>query len=410
MMDDKTDDFFSEYLSETCRDFDESTLISPNRNGEKERGVIEKSEYEIKKESLVGFVESNSISINELLLASLTLTLNKFNFSDDVLIFNQNNVPFATKFENRDISIKEFLENIHEKYIKTLEFDEYCNADDLFLKPEFYYAVDDDLKSNAVYSNYLSIVEDDETVFLSLFYNDELYTKDFIDLFLSSLEKIVEEIVNADIDKTNVCDIALVGENENVVFSEVGMPLIHKRFERQAMEKGDETALVASDVTLTYRQLDEKANIIANALIKRGVKPKSNVLVMLSRNSNLIASILGILKAGCAFIPIDPEYPHERINYIYENSQADYIIANESGEKSLDIEELLKEGNSQNPDVNVSHDDLAYMIYTSGSTGNPKGVMISHENICNRFQILNPLMIVCFVLQPFLLTCLLMIY
>ena len=388
MMDDKTDDFFSEYLSETCRDFDESTLISPNRNGEKERGVIEKSEYEIKKESLVGFVESNSISINELLLASLTLTLNKFNFSDDVLIFNQNNVPFATKFENRDISIKEFLENIHEKYIKTLEFDEYCNADDLFLKPEFYYAVDDDLKSNAVYSNYLSIVEDDETVFLSLFYNDELYTKDFIDLFLSSLEKIVEEIVNADIDKTNVCDIALVGENENVVFSEVGMPLIHKRFERQAMEKGDETALVASDVTLTYRQLDEKANIIANALIKRGVKPKSNVLVMLSRNSNLIASILGILKAGCAFIPIDPEYPHERINYIYENSQADYIIANESGEKSLDIEELLKEGNSQNPDVNVSHDDLAYMIYTSGSTGNPKGVMISHENICN--QVSNP--------------------
>ena len=96
MMDDKTDDFFSEYLSETCRDYDESTLISPNRIGEKERGVIEKSEYEIKKESLVGFVESNSISINELLLASLTLTLNKFNFSDDVLIFNQNNVPFAT--------------------------------------------------------------------------------------------------------------------------------------------------------------------------------------------------------------------------------------------------------------------------------------------------------------------------
>ena len=387
-MDDKTNDYFSEYFSELCLDFDESTLISSNKNGEKENGIIEKSEHEIKKEKLVGFAKSHSISIKELLLASLTLTLNKFNFSDETLIFNQNNVPFAAKFENRQISIREFLENIHENYIKTLEFDGYFDKDNLPLKPEFYYTFGDDLKSNAEYSNYLSITEDDETVLLSLFYNDELYTKDFIDLFLSSLEKIVEEIVNANIDKTNICDIALGTENENVVFSEVEMPLIHKRFEKHVMDKGDEIALVASDVTLTYKQLDEKANVIANALIKRGVKPKSNVLVMLSRDSNLIASIFGILKAGCTFIPIDPEYPHERINYIYENSHADYIIANESGEKSLDIEELLKDGNSENPNVNVDSDDLAYMIYTSGSTGNPKGVMISHENICN--QVSNP--------------------
>ncbi|WP_292605317.1 hypothetical protein, partial [Methanobrevibacter sp. UBA188] len=125
--------------------------------------------------------------------------------------------------------IREFLENIHENYIKTLEFDEYCSNDDFLLKPEFYYSFGDDLKSDEDYSNYLSIVENDKTVLLSLFYNNELYTKEFIDLFLSSLEKIVEEIVNANIDKTNICDIAIVGENENVVFSEVELPLIHKR-------------------------------------------------------------------------------------------------------------------------------------------------------------------------------------
>ena len=345
-MNDKTNDFFSEYLSGLCLDFDESTLIAPNKNGEKEKCIIEKSEYEIKKDNLVGFAKSNSISINELILASLTLTLNKFNFSNETLIFNQNNVPFAAKFENRQISIREFLEKIHENYIKTLEFDEYFDKDDLPLNPEFYFTFDEDLKSDAEYSNYLSIVENDETVSLFLSYNDELYTKEFINLFISSLEKILEEIATSDIDKTNICDIAIVGENEDLIFTEVEMPLIHRRFEKQAVEKGDEIALVASDATLTYKQLDEKANVIANALIAKGVKPKSNVLVMLSRDSNLIASILGILKAGCAFIPIDPEYPQERINYIYENSQADYIIANESGEKSLDIEELLKDGNS----------------------------------------------------------------
>ena len=147
-------------------------------------------------------------------------------------------------------------------------------------------------------------------------------------------------------------------------------------------------ALVASDATLTYAELNEKSNKIANALIKKGVKPKSNILIMLGRDSRLIASILGVLKAGCAFVPIDPEYPQERIKYIYENSQADYIICNETSQLSLDVDELLEEGDCDNPNIRVIGDDLAYMIYTSGSTGNPKGVMISHENICN--QVSNP--------------------
>ena len=374
----------NEYLSKLWADFDDSTLISPNKNGEKQKGKIDKSEHEFEKENLVEFVKSNSISINDLFLAGLSLTLNKFNFSNETLIFNQNNVPFATKFENREISIKEFLQKIHENYNLTLGFDEFVNEENLLLKPEFYYTFDDNLKSDLQYSNYLSIVENNKTVSLFLFYNSELYTKDFIDLFLSSLEKIMNEIIDADLDKTNISDIALVCENEDIAFSEVEMPLIHKRFEKQANDKPDEIALVARDATLTYRELDQKANVIANSLIDKGVKPKSNVLIMLSRDSNLVASILGILKAGCAFIPIDPEYPQDRINYIYENSQADYIISNESRRNFIDIDELVSWGNAENPDIDVEADDLAYMIYTSGSTGNPKGVMISHINACNQ--------------------------
>ena len=210
-----------------------------------------------------------------------------------------------------------------------MKFDECYDGEDFPLKPEFYYAFDEDLKSDVEYSNYLRIVENDENVLLSLFYNNELYTKEFIDLFLSSLAKIINLMIDSDIDETDICDIALVNENE-ITFAEVELPLIHKRFERQAIEKGDEVALVACDATLTYNQLNEKANIIANSLIEKGIEPKSNILIKLSRNSNLIASILAILKAGCAFIPIDPDYPQERINHIYENSQADYIISEES--------------------------------------------------------------------------------
>ena len=252
----------NEYLSKLWTDFDESTLISPNKIGEKQNGLIDKSEYEFEKKNLVEFAKSNSISINDLFLAGLSLTINKFNFSNETLIFNQKNVPFATKFENREISIKEFLQKIQENYNRTLGFDEEVDEGDLLLKPEFYYSFNDDLKSDFEYSNYLSIVENDKTVSLSLFYNNELYTKDFIDLFLSSLEKIINEIIDADLDKTNISDIALVCENEDIAFSEVEMPLIHKRFEKQANEKPDEIALVASDATLTYRELNQKANVI----------------------------------------------------------------------------------------------------------------------------------------------------
>ena len=152
---------FNEYCSNLWLNFEESTLISQNINGDKEKGINEKSEYEIKKENLMEFTQSNSISINELLLAGLTLTLNKFNFSDETLIFNQNNVPFATKFEKRNISIRTFLEKIQENYNITHEFDEYYDSRDFPLKPEFYYTFNENLKSNVEYSNYLSITKND---------------------------------------------------------------------------------------------------------------------------------------------------------------------------------------------------------------------------------------------------------
>ena len=380
-----TKNSFNEYLSEVWGCFDESTFISPNKNGEKEKGGIDKVEHEIKKESLIEFANSNSISVNELLLAGLTLTLNKFNFSHDSLIFNENNVPFIAKLENRHISIKEFLEIIHKNHARSLQFDEDYDNSEFLLKPEFYYSFNQKC-SDFEFSNFLSMIENDEDFLFSLYYNNELYTEDFVDLFLSSLEKIINQIIDSDIINTNICDIGIENENVEVSFEEVELPFIHKRFERQVEQTPDNVALVASDATLTYDELNRKANRIANALIKKGVEPKSNILILLSRNSNLISAILGVLKAGCTFIPMDIEYPRGRIQYILENSNSDYIISSESIGQSLGVRDLLLEEDTSNPQVEISPDDLAYMIYTSGSTGNPKGVMISHKNITNLFS------------------------
>ena len=193
-----------------------------------------------------------------------------------------------------------------------------------------------------------------------------------------SIITIINQFLSSDISKLTLSDIFLVEESEKIEFNEVETPFIHKRFEEQVEENPDRIALISNGEKLTYEELNENANRVANALIKKGVEPKSNVLVMLPRTSDLISSILGILKTGSAFIPIDPEYPQDRIDYIYENSQADYIVSDEASETTLNIKDLLKYENTENPNVIMDSSDIAYMIYTSGSTGNPKGIMTSH--------------------------------
>ena len=232
----------------------------------------------------------------------------------------------------------------------------------------------------------MNITDTSEELELILQYNDQLYSEDYAQTFLKSIIRVLNQFIGGNIDETKICDISLADEREDAEFGPVETPFLHKRFEEQADINPSNVALVASDRTLTYAELNEDANRVANSLIGLGVKPRSNVLIMLGRDSNLISAILGVLKAGCAFVPIDPEYPQDRIDYIYENCHADYIITDNIGDATLDINDLLKCENVDNPDVIIDSSDIAYMIYTSGSTGKPKGIMISHMNITNLFS------------------------
>lgn len=166
--------------------------------------------------------------------------------------------------------------------------------------------------------------------------------------------------------------------------------------ERQAALHPDRTAVIANGETRTFRELNEDANRIANRLLDKGLRPDRMVGVMMPRRADVYPVRQGIMKAGGAFVPIDPEYPDERIAYILEDSGAEYVILPKeliSGRsalldrvsaKALSLEELLAEGgNTENPRTDVRPENLCYCIYTSGSTGKPKGVMIEHRNLVN---------------------------
>ena len=171
--------------------------------------------------------------------------------------------------------------------------------------------------------------------------------------------------------------------------AELSETLLHKLFERSAAENADKTALIAKDATLSYRALNEKANIVAHNLMDRGIKTSDSVALLLPRESCFFACLFGVNKAGAAFIPCDPQYPADRINHIIADSEASFIIttadklADYPADKAIDVADILSGDRTDNPDVEMSDRELSYMIYTSGSTGKPKGVMLHHRGICN---------------------------
>ncbi|RQR58189.1 amino acid adenylation domain-containing protein [Burkholderia sp. Bp9002] len=178
--------------------------------------------------------------------------------------------------------------------------------------------------------------------------------------------------------------------------SDSAPPLAHELFERAAARRPDAPALITPTDTLTYAALARRAGAIATRLRRLGAAPGTVVGMMLPRGVNAIASLLGILKAGAAYLPLDPHYPAARLGYMLRDAGARFVIgAAESGSTALDVDgivtlhiaDLLESGDESNdataPLRAPPSSSLAYVIYTSGSTGEPKGVGVTHAGIAN---------------------------
>jgi len=166
---------------------------------------------------------------------------------------------------------------------------------------------------------------------------------------------------------------------------------IHVLFEEQAERTPEKVALRFEEKTMTYRELNRRANRLAGMLRAKGVRANQIVGLMLNRSMDMIIGILGVLKAGGAYLPIDPEYPSERIEYLIRDSRIGLLLTQSvlKEKAGFDVELLeidrpeADTGISANPEHAAEPDNLAYVIYTSGSTGNPKGVMVTHRNLVN---------------------------
>ena len=172
-------------------------------------------------------------------------------------------------------------------------------------------------------------------------------------------------------------------------------PCLHQIFEDQVKQTPEATAVTFEGRTLSYTDLNRRANQLAHRLIRLGVGPEALVAICMERSLELPIALLAVLKAGGAYLPLDPAYPRERLAYILEETRAPVILTQGLVAENLSFEgvqvinldsdagELATE-NTENPRGEVTEENLCYVIYTSGSTGQPKGAMLHHRGVRNR--------------------------
>jgi amino acid adenylation domain-containing protein len=234
-------------------------------------------------------------------------------------------------------------------------------------------------------------------------YNTDLFDAATVRRMIGHFENLLRGAV-ADPDRA-ISALPLLGDEERRELvgarrrgaRDFAPPLcLHELFERRTAAAPDAVALVYGDDRLTYAELNRRANRVAHRLRRAGVGPDVIVALLLERGADLVVGLLGVLKAGGAYLPLDPDYPQERLQFMLADAGAPVVVTQSHlagrlpGVRAevlcLDgVRDGLDAGSDENPPVAVAPDNLAYVIYTSGSTGRPKGVLVSHANVTRLF-------------------------
>lgn len=256
----------------------------------------------------------------------------------------------------------------------------------------------DFVNKGAKFDILFEILEKDNTIMFNIEYCSKLFYEETIRRMGMHYINILTQIVNN--PDLKISDINIISDvereqilnsfnNTTTVYDDNKM--VHNLFEEQVERTPDSIALIFGDEKLTYRELDNKSSGLAALLKDRGINNNSIIGIMMNRSIEMIVAIMSVLKAGAAYLPIDPIYPKERIKYMLEDSEAKILLTNFSSTDKLEynveiinINDFQIDGSKPaNIQIHGKSTDLAYIIYTSGSTGNPKGVMIEHKALVN---------------------------
>ncbi|WP_113925697.1 non-ribosomal peptide synthetase [Cognataquiflexum aquatile] len=246
---------------------------------------------------------------------------------------------------------------------------------------------------------FFGFVENDDTIEATITFDTEMYCFETIQRMASHFFTLLESVQSN--PTLNLGLLNIIPKEEDLLlksFNDTESPLSDTKtildlFEQQVINNPNAVAVEFEGNELSYSQLDAKSNQLAHFLIKNGLKPESPVPICMDRSLEMIIGLFGILKSGGAYVPIDPAFPKDRIDYMIEDTKADFVICssetahNFSDKVNLvimdqEMEAVLRMPSGKLP-LSLLPKNLAYIIYTSGSTGKPKGAMVDHENLIN---------------------------
>jgi len=247
----------------------------------------------------------------------------------------------------------------------------------------------------------ISAEETSEGLRLLWSYNTDIYNQDTIERMAGHYQALLEQIVKHPDKPISEYELLTSEERQQLLVdwnaTATDCPrdqCILQLFETQVAHSPDAVAVVYQDQSLSYADLNARANRLAHYLIEQGVGPDTLVALCLERSLDLIVTVLGILKAGGAYVPLDPGYPKDRLAFMLEDTQAPVLITQSSLQATLpphgatvlcldNAVDPLATFAEANPALRTQPHHLAYIIYTSGSTGQPKGVEICHRSLIN---------------------------
>ncbi|MGL4697490.1 amino acid adenylation domain-containing protein [Enterococcus larvae] len=231
------------------------------------------------------------------------------------------------------------------------------------------------------------------------YYNNQVYEDEYIKGVADNFEKLVSEILLN--SESKIENLTILSEKEKtrlfIDFNDTETTqnrnqTVVELFEEQVEKNPNHIAVVYGNQKLTYKELNDKANILANNIRKKGILKEDYVAVIAEKSLEMIIGIYGIMKSGAAYVPIDIAYPNERIQYILRDCQPKMILTYKSKIDKGSVEDIpvldmaapqyLTDDDSNPMRINTP-DDLLYLIYTSGTTGKPKGVMIENRGVAN---------------------------
>ncbi|MGM0887833.1 MAG: non-ribosomal peptide synthase/polyketide synthase [Bacillota bacterium] len=430
------------FWREKLRGFTAPTLLGLESK-EQEKGYTEKVTYlsEEQTQALQNWAKRNRLTLNTVIQGAWAYLMGRYSGEDDIVygvtssgrpteIIDVENIvgPFITTSPTRiqlidDIKVMDWLQKIQEDEIERRQY-EYASLTEIQGwsevprgTPLFHnlyvfenYPVKEESSGNLEigelegveqthYPLGLTVVPESQLL-LKLKYDRSKFNGLTIERMLGHLSQVLKQMIE-NVDQT-LSELVYVTEIEQKQLLEewndnaAAYPresVIHKMFEDQVNRTPDTVAVVDENHQLTYRELNEKANQLAHYLQKCGIGTESMVGLCFQRSVEMIVGLIGILKAGSAYVPLDPSYPESHRRYILEDTGIQVLVTNEALKGwipeevevvCLDRDQaMISLESTLSPICKVTGENLAYVIYTSGSTGNPKGVLVQHHSVLN---------------------------